>query len=92
MDSYIVAPSRAIVTKAGIRKPGEKIKQIECGKNWNILISKGWIIKQEDLKIKNEIEAAEMQLVKLEEKKIEKAKRKVKVVKKEKNEFGAKKE
>lgn len=103
-DKYIVAPNRCISTKVGLKKPGDKITERECGKNWNTLIKKGWILKQEELKFKNEVEESKMQIAKPEKNKEKKKEIKIKKVKDkkidiEKNkeekkdifEFGAKK-
>ena len=63
-EKYIVAPNRSISTKVGIKKPKDRITQKECGSNWNILIKKGWIIKEKELYYKNDVAKEEVQLAK----------------------------
>lgn len=81
-DKYIVAPNRSISTKVGIKGPQQEVTEKIIGSNWQTLIKKGWIIKEEKVKFKNEVEKIEANLAKPEKKKPTAKKKTKKVVKK----------
>jgi hypothetical protein len=54
MNKYIIAKGRSIVTKKGILGQGESVDEKIGGENFQEMINRGWLIKDEGQKIEKE--------------------------------------
>ena len=82
-DIYVVAEGRSVSTQRGVIGPGKEITNKGC-KNFNTLISLGWIIKKENMIIKNKEDEKKIEIAHIEKPAEKQEKIKIEKIKKEK--------